>query len=81
MACCGKTRPLGSKGTTPKSATPKNQKSAEQKSAEQKKVSRTPTASSFQRFTLEQRDGTTQTFGSRLEAGAARIRSGGGTVR
>lgn len=80
MACCGKSRPLGSKGTTPKSsksATTKDQKSAEQK----KKVSRTPTASSFQHFTLEQRDGTTQTFGSRLEAEAARIRSGGGTVR
>lgn len=80
MACCGKSRPLGSKGTTPKSAT-KDQKSAEQKGAEQKKVSRTPTASSFQHFTLEQRDGTTQTFGSRLEAEAARVRSGGGTVR
>ena len=79
MACCGKSRPLGSKGTTPKST--KSTTTKDQKSAEQKKVSRTPTASSFQRFTLEQRDGTTQTFGSRLEAEAARIRSGGGTVR
>lgn len=30
-----------------------------------------------QSFTLERRDGTTQAFGSRLEAEAARVRSGG----
>lgn len=34
-----------------------------------------------QSFTLEARDGSTQTFGSRLEAQAARVRTGGGTVK
>lgn len=34
-----------------------------------------------QSFTLTRVDGTTATFGSRLEAEAARRRAGGGTVR
>lgn len=80
MACCGKTPPLGSKSAKKTTTQKTAQKGTT--SEQTKKVSRTPTASSFQQFTLERRDGTTQTFGSRLEAEAERIRSGGGgTVR
>lgn len=34
-----------------------------------------------QSFALDRRDGSTERFGSRLEAEAARIRAGGGQVR
>jgi hypothetical protein len=34
-----------------------------------------------QNFTLQTRDGGTQSFGSKLEADAARIRAGGGEIR
>lgn len=34
-----------------------------------------------ERFALETRDGRTMTFGSQLEANAARVREGGGSVR
>ena len=34
-----------------------------------------------QSFRLTTTDGKTQTFGSRLEASAARVRAGGGTIR
>lgn len=34
-----------------------------------------------QSFQLQARDGSTQSFGSRLEADAARIRAGGGEIR
>lgn len=34
-----------------------------------------------ERFTLNTRNGKTLTFGSRLEAEAARVREGGGSIR
>jgi len=39
------------------------------------------TASATQSFVLTTRDGKTETFASRLEANAARVRRGGGTIR
>lgn len=38
-------------------------------------------SSERQRFTLETQDGRTMSFGSQLEAEAARVREGGGNIR
>lgn len=84
MGCgCGKsaTPPTGS--TPPESqvaaATPAGSISAASKAPAGSSTPReTPTQQSF---ALTTRDGKTQTFGSKLEADAERVRRGGGSVR
>lgn len=41
----------------------------------------TSTKGATESFTLQDRNGRTQSFGSKLEANAARVRAGGGTIR
>ena len=77
MGCgCGKKTPVGvRKGAAiPASASKVESKSVP--NTRPKKASGTT-----QQFALERTDGKTQIFGSRLEAEAARVRAGGGTVR
>lgn len=46
-----------------------------------KKITSPTMVTSTSKFTLLRKDGTQETFGSRLEAEAARARSGGGAIR
>lgn len=76
MGCsrCRKTTPpLGSKTPTPPPEPPRPPSGAVTKPT----TAKMPTS---QTFTLQTIDGRTMTFGSRLEAEATRIRSGGGTI-
>lgn len=68
--CKDRTKPLGPNKTVTPAATTRKMKSATP-----------PPLGKKQSFTLETRDGKTQTFGSRLESEAARVRAGGGTIR
>lgn len=72
MGCnCGKNRvkPIGSSGTSSTS----KQRTVQMPTLEKPK-------GTTQSYTLT-RNGTVQTFGSRLEAESARVRGGGGIVR
>jgi len=71
MGCnCGKKRPTGM------SPSKRDQRAASYPIPATKKAS-----GQRQSFRLTTTDGKTQTFGSRLEASAARVRAGGGTIR
>lgn len=76
MACnCGKNqqRPNGATG---KSATAKSQQQIQREGAKAQAQN-----SKTQSFELKTRDGRTQSFSRRLDADAARVRAGGGTIR
>lgn len=76
MGCtsCGKkARPLG----------PSSQKntSPPTKAKMKQPAPQPPMRGKTQSFTLQARDGSMTTYGSRLEAEAARVRAGGGNIR
>lgn len=66
--CNKKTRPLGPSKSQKASAAPKKGNPVK------------PAKGRTQSFTLQARDGSRTVYGSRLEAEAARVRKGGGTV-
>ena len=68
--CNKKVQPTGF--AVPSTATQDAQRAAAEAAAIQ--------ANTTQSFTLRTSDGRTQSFGSRLEANAAMIRAGGGTI-
>ena len=77
MGCgCGKKTPVGVRKGAAVIASRKADEPKEAVSTRPKKASGTT-----QQFALERVDGRTQFFGSRLEAEAAKVRAGGGTVR
>lgn len=54
--------------------------SPNQKKAQEDKRDNQPARQPSQSFTLRTSDGRTQKFGSRLEAEAAKVRAGGGSI-
>jgi len=68
---CGKNRvkPLGPSKAQKASGTPKKGNPVQ------------PAKGRTQSFTLQARDGSTTVYGSRLEAEAARVRRGGGSIK
>lgn len=72
--CNKKVKPLGTSGAQKSNTSPPT-------TAKLKRTSTPPPQGTTQSFTLQARDGSTATFGSRLEAEAARVRAGGGSIR
>ena len=85
MACnCGKNRQPTGYGQVrePSSAeSEREDRSRANAHANANRTQPTPPTGMTQSFQLQARDGSTQSFGSKLEADAARIRAGGGTIR
>lgn len=80
-----KSTPLGNKSGNPNAQRNKEQRKAPINPPAKTRKSQSPPPlgmqGNTQKFVLEGRDGSRQTFGSRLEADAERVRKGGGTVR
>ncbi len=88
MACnCGKNRsqPTGYGQARSDNPAPANQqdeaRSRAAATANANRVGSPAPTGMTQSFQLQARDGSTQSFGSKLEADAARIRAGGGEIR
>lgn len=80
-ACSKNKRPTGFTAPAGSGARPggSTAESANARNGEARRVNTQPSGPT-QSFTLKTNDGRTMTFGSKLEAEAAKIRSGGGQV-